>query len=260
MDIKRPSISVILSASAGRYAALDNTLKSWQRVTYPNMDFTLIINDNGDQAPLLHAVFESRYPFINRVLSHPVEALNRVWRREGMQSRGEYVVFAMADEVLGDYDLLDQMIAIPKERARFSVNTFFLNKANTEQLTSIDWLSNPASIEKLPEFWNYLEYDNRPNSSRFDAKLLTHITGAYRTYWNWVGWFRNDEHGYLNLDRDLYVREVVLQTDVISPRTPCCYHQYHIPQTFTSEERLPGYFYENEMQARLLEPAQMEAH
>jgi hypothetical protein len=185
-----------------------------------------------------------------------------VWRWEGIASDGDYVVFCAAHEILGQYNILEMMEE--NQKARSSAIKYCLNQEQTDKLSSINWLDNPKIIEDLPGFWDY-DFSNHPglvdwepNSRRLSAGLLMNLSGATRKYWEFLGWHRDDEFGYLNTDTDIVLREYVLRefAGVPMPITVgSCYHQYHDRAPVPQEQVLPAYVYENEAQARLLEPA-----
>lgn len=255
-----PTISVIMSTGIERLRTLQNTLFSWDRLMSLDCrvtDFTLVLNtDKQDEALKLIPVILGTFQRITNLYIHRHLPVHRIFREYGMKSQGEYVILAFADELLGNYSMLDAMLDVPKTN-RYSLNTFFLSQSQTAQLPGLGWLNDPASIENLPDFWSHKEHENLENSNRRDGSLLGHVTGAYREFWDYIGWFR-EANGYLNYDQDLYLRESYLGRKCYSGFRPCCYHQHHPLAVIPAECRLPSYRYENEQQARLLEIAPME--
>jgi hypothetical protein len=253
-------VSVIMAAGGSRPEALENVLNSWSRVTHKDLEFILIysgLEDESDYEVVKNLVAKHKFitTFEKSMYGKSTFAsTSRIWHDGGKKSTGEYIVFAMADEILRDYDLLEIMLAVPKEK-RTSVATFFLNPTQTEQLKTINWLDNPRLIEELPDFWTHCDFEGAPNTTRGGA-VVCHISGAWREYWEWLGWHRDDEFGYLNLDQDIIVRENFLGRWVLDVST--CYHQWHgagnayVPD----EHRLSPYIYTTEAQAKLLEPAE----
>ena len=204
-------VSIIMAAGGGRTELLRNALKSWSKIKYENFDFILINNGNY----LDVSIIAKEFSFITEFKStYSEESINRIWRREGISSKGDYIVFTMADEILSNYDIINIMLNAPIE-SRCSINTYFLSALQTERLSEIEWLENPKLIEKLPKFWSHKDVEKLENSQRLSGGLLTHITGATKKYWEWFGWFRNEDegnvNGYLLLDWDLHVREKVLK-------------------------------------------------
>jgi len=254
-------VSVIMAAGGTRSEALENVLNSWSRVTHEDLEFILIysgLEDESDYGVVekLVAEHESLITIfeISKFGKSTFASTSRIWHEWGKKCTGEYIVFAMADEILRDYDLLEIMLDTHKER-RTSVATFFLNPTQTEQLKGIHWLDNPRLIEELPGFWTHCDFEGAPNTTRGGA-VVCHISGAWREYWEWLGWHRDDEFGYLNLDQDIIVRENFMGRWVLD--VSACYHQWHgagnayVPD----DHRLSPYIYTTEAQAKLLEPAE----
>lgn len=247
--------SIIMSTRSNRQTIFERTLQSWERCLTGRKDyeFILIVNDNEkyDIEKLI-----TKFSFPTEVKYQNFENVNRVWRREGMASRGDYVIYAMADEILGSYDLLDKMIENPKE-FRTSINTYFLNYQQTMMLNSHKWQDMPSIIQEFAGFWEHVEIQDVPNKLRTSGGLITHVTGAWREYWDYVGWFRDDPLGYLLIDQDLVMREKFLQREVMS--LECCYHQWHPSESVSMENRLGGYIYKTEREARLIDLTTLRA-
>jgi len=246
-------ISVIMSTGGNRLPELERTLQSWSRVTHPDFEFILILNDfQSDEVGDL----VQRYKFITKYKctnSKPVPG-NIIWAREGKAGSGEYIVFAMADVLLGTYNILEMMENSNKYQ-RASVLTYYTDEIEKDMLDGIDWINQPRLIEELPSFWTHTAVSGDPVSNEFghDPRLTTYITGATREYWEWIGWFREDEFGYLNLDTDLVLRERFLKKMPVT--VGWGYHQWHTPSKIPTEHKLGAYIYETEEQARLLSPA-----
>ncbi len=242
-------VSIIMATVHGRNALLWNTLKSWSKITYPNYEFILIDNGGGIDPTKL----KEDFPFITKIVTQQEEQVTRAWAREGKACSGEYVIFAMAEELLGNYDIVQQFLA-SETKYRSSVLTYFLDSTQSSFLENIDWLNSPKLIETLPGFWDHTMVEKCSNRNRTAAGLISHITGAWRTHWDWFGWFRDDEHGYMLMDQDVRVREEALKIGCDTVPEVVCYHQWHSPKPIPVCCRLGGHIYENEMQARLLEP------
>lgn len=261
-------VSVIMATGNSRPETLRNTLRSWSRITYP-VEFILV---NTTTDPIIDDI-AAEFPIVTKYVRPPEDddskdwaRVSRVWTREGKASSGDYVIIAMADELLGNYDIVQAFISAPTE-FRASLMTYFLSPAQTNALSTIDWLSDPKRIETLPDFWTHrtvqgadnVSNEKRKSSSSWYPTILAHITGAPRAHWDYTGWFRTDEHGYLWLDNDVHVRENFLQRPCFALMDYCCYHQWHPLLELTPEDRdYGGYIYQNELQARLLEPAVRE--
>lgn len=246
-------VSVIMGVGNNTMSYLENTLKSWGRITYKNFDFTLVDN-SGDSTSREVEELSTRFPFITRFTKNDKYIpLSRVWRKEGIDSKSDYIVYAMAHELLSQYNILELMLEQSLEQ-RTSVLRYTLSQEETDALAGVNWLDNPKIIEDFPTFWEHYDIlDKMPNRLRLSAGLTTHVTGATRDYWEWMGWHRDDELGYLNVDTDIVLRECALGKSPIT--VSCCYHQFHPTWRIPAEHVLPAYIYENEAQARLLEPA-----
>ena len=242
-------ISVIMSTGGNRLTILENVLTSWSKVTHPDFDFTLI--DNGNTSSGEVERLAGKFPHITKFITYDKAVIpNKVWVDEGKKTEGKYLIYAMSDEILGSYDILEQMEKVETDRA--SVLTYYLNEAENELLPTINWLDEPKLIEGLSDFWEHQVVDNEKNRWRTNAELTTHLTGATRKYWEWLGWHRDDEFGYLNLDTDIVLRERFLNKHPVT--IGCCYHQWHPRASIPEEHRLPAYVYHTEEQARLLAP------
>lgn len=257
-------VSVIMATGNKKLVALRNTLTSWSQVTYP-VEFILIDTDNSVEVESLVKDF----PFISRLAHIPSDdksrdwaRVSRAWTREGRQCSGDYVIVAMADELLGSYDIVEKFLASPT-KYRSSVLNYFLSDRETSQLSSLNWQGNPKSLEEYPDFWTHQTVqgaDIVPNSFRKDhpqiAESQSHITGAPREHWEYMNWFRTDDRGYWWLDMDLYFRELKVNRPAITLPDFVCYHQWHPLLELTPRDRdFGGYIYETDLQARLLQPA-----
>jgi glycosyltransferase involved in cell wall biosynthesis len=246
-----------------RVNLLRNTLTSWTGLTYPDYEFFLIDDASKDQKGISDIAIE----FSDKICHFwferldNLEIINRIWNRVAKeQATGDFIVFAMADEIISSKDIIQKMLECPKE-TRCSVMTYFLSETMTNMLGEVDWQNNPSVIESLPNFWDYA-WDKEPNrvKAQQEAGHLAHITGWSREGWDWFGWFRNHETGYRWLDQDVRVRENALKITAQTVRGVTCYHQWHraYGSNAGTVSQHPGYVYANERQARLLEEAQYE--
>ena len=249
-------VSIIMSFS-DRLRNLHNTLLSWSKITYPDVEF--VLTDNGskyiDEAMSLVLDFkESTNHNVTFYRNDTYVHVNKVWNKSAKElSDGEYVVFAMMDEIVKPYVIQDMLDA--SRASRCSVNTYFLDEITSATLEDISWWENTKYIESLPGFWDY-EYKGSTNRDKVDASLLSHVTGWSREQWEWFGWFRNNDRGHLWLDQDIVISERAL--GLTAQTVSSCYHQFH-------EEKIdplwlaPGYHPINERQARLLEESERDA-
>lgn len=255
MELLQPKVSIVMISIAGRKNLLRRALESWGSITYKNFDFTVVENGAGGGSEVFEVA--GSFPFVSRFIQRKERIQgSTVWTQEGKRTTGDFVVFTMADEILGERDVIEQMLYHPQRIGRVSVNTFFMGAAQTESLDSIPYQRSPSILETYNGFWTHTEVENFSNEHRHNnGGLLSHITGATRSWWEWFGWFREDKFGYLNFDQDVVQREKVLGLPCVSVSK--CYHQFHPPAPIPKEHRLGGHVYETYQQARLLEPTTM---
>lgn len=260
-----PSVSVIMCTGGYKPVHLRNTLYSWSMSTHP-LEFILVCT-NHENIGAVNTI-AGDFPFISRVVEPPSTddsekwaRTARSWTREGKNSSGEYVIFAMEDEIIGSYDLVLEFLHFGYPY-RTSTRTFFLSNYETAELDSLNWRSDPKVLESYPDFWGHTSVqgaDSGPNNIRLEisAELHAHIIGAPREHWEYMNWFRAEKHGYFWLDQDMVLRErLVGRPCATLPEPNCCYHQWHPLLEISDVDReFEGYLYENEAQARLLEPA-----
>lgn len=236
-----PSVSVIMSV-ANRPDNLRRTLTAWSLIDYPSFDFTVI--DNGTPNAAISSIvntFKNRL-HINLVKEPKITAVNILYNKYGKASTGEYIVFAMMDEIISHTDVLQKMVVFEEHRATLA--TVFLTGEQTKALDT-DWKEGfLPSLSLAP--WEVAP----------QAATMGHITGNYRKNWEWFGWYRDHQTGHLWVEQDIHIREVCLGKIAQSPSDAWCYHQAHEPSIGTTR---PGYAYHTEAQARLLEPAPSES-
>jgi GT2 family glycosyltransferase len=247
-------VSIIMTA-CDRLRNLKNTLDSWTDLTYPDYEFLFVDNasQNRKDVAKLAEQFSSRSMNFQFHRENESTIQNRLWNHYQKLTNGEYVVIAMADEIISTKSILEKMLESPRN-VRCSVQTYFLDERMTEWLNDIDWHENPKKIELIPGFGDCV-YKGTANWQKKDASLLSHITGQTRERWDWFGWFRNNPTGHLWLDQDIVIRERVLGEVAYTVQGVCCYHQNHAD---TVGSTAPGYHPVNERQARLLEPSERD--
>jgi glycosyltransferase involved in cell wall biosynthesis len=247
-------VSIIMCAS-DRLRNLKNCLESWTNLTYPDYEFIFIDNasSNRESVAKLTTAFGLRCKNF-RFYREPKNIIqNRLWNKYQKLTDGEYVVIAMADEIISSKSILEKMLESPRN-VRSTVKTYFLDERMTEWLNDINWQEKPKSIELVPNFWDYKD-KGTCNRDKEDASLLTHITGQTRERWDWFGWFRDNPTGHLWLDQDVVIRERALGEVAFTVKDVCCYHQFHQEGVITTA---PGYHPRNERQARLLEESERD--
>lgn len=235
-------VSIIMSAG-DRHEHLRNTLIGWSRIDYPDFDFTII--ENGSKKTIRPIVEEFREKLPLRFFKNEsLWNVNRVWNKYGREASGEYVIFAMQDEIVSHKDIVQKMIETSSE-VRSSIFTYFMNESETSAIDNLPWQDDPTIIPL-------------PFTDQTTAGLISHIHGNFKKNWEWFGWFRDDQKGHLWLDQDVHLREVALNKAALTPKDVYCLHQFH-PVFTDSDSARPGYHYSNELQARLLEPAERDA-
>jgi glycosyltransferase involved in cell wall biosynthesis len=252
-------VSVIMTCS-DRLNLLRNTLASWSDLNYPDYDFTLIDDMSKDGKGVANLVDEFM-PKINNLKlyrSSTLKNVNIIWNDFGKSADGDYIVFAMADEIISSKNIIQEMLSCPPE-PRCTIRTLFLNADMTNALAGMDWVHNTGLIEKLPRFWDYA-WDGNPNSFKYNVHNISHITGWSRERWDWFGWFRNHQKGFRWLDQDVVLRESTLSLEAVLAPNVSCYHQWHGKYGSNANvvTHMPSYIYSTVEQARLLEEAPHE--
>lgn len=245
-------VSIIMSFT-DRLVSLRNTLAAWSRITYPDCEFILVSNGCKQNAYDIVTEFrENTNHLVGLIRYDNYLHVNRVWNRIAKEFySNDYVIFAMMDEIISDYDIVQKMIAYGNQRA--TINTYFLGE---KMALPEGWENNPKLIETIPGFWDY-EDKGSANRDKVDASLLSHIIGWPRERWDWFGWFRDNERGHLWLDQDVVIRSRVLGIKSETVKDVVCYHQWH-EQKVDPMWLAPGYHPVNERQARLLEESERD--
>lgn len=263
-----PKVSVIMASGAARPKHLERTLKSWERITYPRelVEFILINTQYKDDTVSKVA---AKFPWISKFVecqpdgSKQIARVTREWNKAGRASTGDYVMYTMADELLGDYDTIQAFLAAPTEW-RTSMRNYFLSKEHTALLETTDenlWLENPKGLELYHDFWVHRDVEGADNTGNvyrktMEAKIYTHITGASREHWDYMNWIRDEKYGHFWIDSDIYFRENAAGRPCHTLEGVYCYHQWH-PLLFINkrDREYDGYRYDTVAQARLLEPS-----
>lgn len=234
-----PTVSIIMSIT-DRPKNLDYTLASWTKLTYERFNFLII--DNASRNPALETIVDRYKDTLNiTFFREPVLwNINMLWNKYGKMSDGEYVLFAMMDDMISDGDVIDKILECPKEN-RTSLFTYFMTERQSNEMDNYDWRT---SVRNLP----------LPFTTETTGGLISHVTGNYRKNWEYFGWFR-EGNGHLWLDQDVHLREVFLDIPAHTPKDVYAIHQWHKADYGYTGGFQPGYTYQNEMQARLLETA-----
>lgn len=240
-----PHVSIIMSVT-NRPRNFLNTLKAWYGINYPKKyyDVSIIANGAVDNFVRDYVDFFSVLMPIS-LYYEPASNLNVIWNKYGKQSIGDYVVFAMMDEIISHRDILQHMVNVKNRRS--SIFTYFMDEEQTKN-TVVDG-----------KWFDGTPYRGKPYTDQTNAALLSHITGNYRRNWEWFGWFRDNPTGRWWIDQDVYLREKCL-SDItntpfwaVTPKGVYCLHQYH--SVIENEDSELGYIYVTKEQALLKDPA-----
>ncbi len=233
---------------------LKNTLTGWSNLDYPDYEFIFISNGCKNIKWSKNLIEEfGEFHKIKYIQFDTLRNLNIAWNTGYKQAEGEFIIFAMQDEIVSNKQVLHHMIN-EFEGTRINVLPFYLSRTMTDIIDAVDWKNHPELIETLSEFWTSKE---TLNFTRTSAGVLSNITGQYRFDWDWFGLFRQHEDGYLWIDQDVAMREAFLKRPAKTVQGVRCYHQYHGDHPIGSNRS--GYIYKTEREARLLDPAMVAA-
>lgn len=254
-------VSIVMGA-LGRPEETRRTLKSYTKLTYPSWELIFM---NPTRAQVVEDNLEFLYDEFKDILPiryyHLEERESRTpavtWNTGMSYAEGKFVIVCSADILLSYPDLIERYLAQYSDR-RISTNIYFLTKDMTDMLGTMDWFENPDVIQTFPAFFS-AEINGQTNAARKSAGLLTHHTGMTKDRWEWFGKFRTEVSHLVN-DQDVVMRERALDVGVDTMEEYVAYHQAH-PSLIGSYQPVtsPGWQYENERQARLLEPAKRDA-
>jgi len=254
--MKYPTVSVIMAVK-DRQGALENCLYSWSNLIYPS-NYEFIVIDDGSEIDLQETVMsfskDIKSLSYHKIPNKKDRTPNIAWNFGYKMSKYDFVVFTCGDLIISSKDILQRMVEA-YQGERVSVLTYLLSqRMSFDLVTRIDWKSDPKLIETATHFWEDESVDNFPNRNRLAAGLTSYCTGQYREDWKWIGGFRNEDT-HLVSDQDMHLREKAVGRGVSTAQGVVAYHQWHQRPMVT-----PGlsYVYENEQQARLLEPARKE--
>lgn len=236
-----PSVSIVMSV-CDRERNLRNTLASWSRIDYPDFDFTVVIN--GTRSLEIEKIVEEyREPLHMTIRKWDVLTnLNITYNEYGKAARGEYIIFAMMDNLVVHRDVIQRMLAVGDER-RVLLAPYMLDENESNAIHPADWKDDPIGGKPWAEV---------PDT------LLAHVMGGHKKYWEWLGWFVTLRKGHLWIDQNLHLREQVLDRLALTPKDTWCLHQNH-PAANMGDGTAPGFHYRTEREARLLDEAERDA-
>jgi glycosyltransferase involved in cell wall biosynthesis len=229
-----------------------NTLTGWSNLDYPDYEFVFVSNGskNLTWSKSLIGEFGQSHK-IKYIQLDKLRNLNIAWNTGYKEATGEFIIFAMQDEIVSNKQVLHHMIN-EYDGNRINLLPLYMTKEWTELIDTVDWKNNPELIETFPGF-----YSSRVvlNFTRNNATVLSNVTGQYRKDWEWFGLFRTHEDGYLWIDQDVAMREACLGRQPKTAASVKCYHQYHSDHNVAVNRK--GYIYHTEREARLLDPAEV---
>ena len=254
-------VSIIMGAR-GREENTRRTLQSYQKLSYVDYELLFVDVIHKENLKSLYKEFETLLPikYLSLQENFKIYVPNATtwtpattWNYGIRQSTGKFIITCSADILLSYPDMIEKFLEQYRNN-RLSVLTYFLNRDMTNSLDSYDWIGNPDSIQLFSGCWE-MGIDGTTNSSRKAAGLTTYITGQPRERWDYFGLFR-EELGHLVNDQDLVMREACLNLGAETLNNYVGYHQAHpLSNDIFPHIACPGWHYENEAQARLLEPA-----
>lgn len=253
-------VSIVMGAR-GRPIETARTLLSYAQLKYPSWELVFMNVIGRGVWPLdkIADKFKDRLPIkYHLVTEEECHTPAMTWNTGFMRSEGRFVITCSADILVTAPDMIEKYLE-QYNNVRLSTLTYHLTRIMTEDLDVADWYNNPNSVQSMPGFW-WKEIDGERNEDRLAAGLTTYQTGMSRERWEWFGKFRT-EYSHLANDQDVVLREKALGVGCDTLQGYCGYHQAHPPMEQT-EKFTPfeagGWIYENERQARLLEPAKKE--
>jgi hypothetical protein len=256
-------VSIVMGAR-GRPNATRRALKAYSNFSYPDWELLFIdvlhsgVNLVGvydefkDKLPIRYLSLEESYQYIpDKTTWTPATT----WNYGIKQSSGDFVITCSADIIPSHPDMIERFLD-QYEKSRISVLTYFLDAEMTNSLDNLDYVNESNMIQSLPGFWDRVVWGGMPNKMMGAAGLTTFITGQPREMWEYVGMFRTELSHLVN-DQDIMLRDVALGRGVGTLIGCCGYHQAHLEPSkpYGKNIMFPGWTYQNEMQARLLEPA-----
>lgn len=243
-----PTVSIVMAVK-NRHEAFRNSLVSWSNLDYSNdYEFIIVDDASGSSEAIQKIATSENLPNLRyyRLESAIDRVPNIAWNFGMEQANNDFVIVTGCDLIISHKTVLRHILDGYKGY-RISVLTYFLSLFQTVNLNLINWKNDPKKIEDIDGFWEDLSWDNFPNKLRRAAGLTTYLTGQYKSDWEWIGGFR-DEEGHLFADHDLHQREALLKLGCETAPIVRAYHQYHpkpVPPVGDS------YTYTTENEARL---------
>jgi glycosyltransferase involved in cell wall biosynthesis len=260
-------VSIIMGAR-GRASAVRRTLQSYKKLSYKNYELLFVdVDVNGENLQAVYDEFCTELPIKYLTLKENLDTLEEgvttwtpatTWNYGMTKADGEFIITCSHDLILSKPDLIERFLDQYTNR-RISVLTYFLGYKHLGMLSgAIDWLGNPDSIQSLHGFWDDVINGDK-NKDRKSAGITTFMTGQSRAAWDWFGRFRKDLSHLVN-DQDIVMREMCLGIGAETLKDYVVYHQPHPGLVGMDRDKIcqPGWHYKNELQARLLEPAERD--
>lgn len=251
-------VSIIMGCR-GRIDHVRRALLSYERLQHKSYEILFMdVLSKDTNLKSLYDEFEGRLPIRYVPIVEDMKQYSpettwtgaTTWNYGIRHSEGKFVITCSGDVIISSPDMIDKFLDQYKSD-RISVLTYFLSANMTRDFLFADWVNNPDVIQTLPGFWSEV-VGGATNSSRLLAGLTTYVTGQPRSMWEHMGLYRT-ELSHLVCDQDLVLRDVACGRGVGTLDGCIGYHQYHPQGKYVVLS--PGWTYQNEMQARLLEPA-----
>ena len=253
----------IILATKGRPETTRRTLESYERLTYKDFEilFMDVCFDNTNQYPM-YEEFKDRLPIRYLPLAENYRRYipdvttwspATTWNTGIRKAEGKFVIVTSSDIIISDADALEKFLN-QYNGNRISALTYFLPEEITYRtINTIDWKSDPRLIMTLPGF---IEGNGggRTNHTPTPANLLTFLTGTEKSKWEEIGGFRTQLSHLVN-DQDLYLRELFLGKQTDTWDGCVALHQCHPVGEPVTPVSSPGWHYETERQARLIDEA-----
>jgi hypothetical protein len=253
-------ISIILGVRQ-RTANTRRALESYEKLTYKDYEI-LFMDCVGESNQLgVYNEFKNRLPIKYHLLQEDfgryVEdettwSPATTWNTGIRKSESKFVIVTSADIIISAHDALEKFLAQYRGN-RISALTYFLSNEITDSLGGVDWKSNSGVIRSMEGFGDFMSR-GRTNQEPLPPAQLTFLTGMEKSEWESIGCFRTQLSHLVN-DQDLHLREMFLGREVDTWDGCVAYHQAHPVGERVVDVTRPGWHYETERQARLIDEA-----
>lgn len=181
---------------------------------------------------------------------------NTAWRTGYEEAKADFIVLSSQDVLVPWYALAGVMHTAKRHKGqRASMIVYWMTEQMMGQLGEHPLGVDLNVITGFPEFWTQITPYGCENGQIRSGGLFVLCTGMSRQDWEWIGFLRDTPYFGMD-DRDLTAREVFLGKYPVTVPDMFCIHMWH-PKNRALRALIthPGFVYETEAQARLLEPA-----